>query len=221
LPHSFSLEETQYSKKPCLTEWDSNLLLIHSLIAEEFRIQLTSLSSNLNSLKENYDTLNIYEMKSILDSIILINKAFTISRDNITAYLKSSNMVIQKYKHSEIRKKIFINMMILKDNIDDSGLIELLEQAVEDLSQGRKVHDISDLNIDAHLKKINLNLDGTLENLNDFLMKGNGYFSKLKNFFWNDSFGDLLQAKCDLKIKYLCEDITLKTEDNNSLDAYS
>ena len=110
-------------------------------------------------------------------------------------------------------------MMVLKDNLEDSGFIEILEQAVDDLCQGRKAHDISDINLDGHIKKITLNLEGTLDNLNEFLMQGNGLLSKVCNFFCNDSFGSLLQAKCELKLKYVCEDLTLKTEDNNCLDA--
>jgi len=111
--------------------------------------------------------------------------------------------------------------MILNDNIDDSGIIDILDQAVEDLSQGKRAPDISDLNFDAHAKKINLNLEGTLENLEEYLLNGKGIFSKLKNFFCNDSFGSLSQAKCELKVKYSCEELTLKTDDNYSLDAYN
>lgn len=110
-------------------------------------------------------------------------------------------------------------MMILKDNIDDSALIEILENSIEELSQGRKAQDIQDINIDSCAKKIVLNLEGTLDNLNEYLLQGTSLFSKVKNLFSNDSFGSLIQGKCELKLKYLCEEITLKTDDDNCLDA--
>ena len=110
-------------------------------------------------------------------------------------------------------------MTVLKDNIEDSGLADLLEEAVDDLCEGRKIKDFSEANIESHLKKINLNLDATLDNLNEFLLSGTGNYNIIKSFLFNDAFGSINQSKCELKLKYCCEEITLKTEDNNKLDA--
>ena len=56
------------------------------------------------------------------------------------------------------------------------------------------------------------------DNIEEYLFKGN-VFSKVRNFLLNNSFGSSHQLKIELLNRFNCEDLKIKTVDNNTIDA--
>ncbi len=70
---------------------------------------------------------------------------------------------------------------------------------------------------DIDYEKIITNINSVLEILDNFLLK-KGLCSKIKNFFFNDSFGSVNQYKAELMLKFNVDEKNVKTSDNATLN---
>jgi hypothetical protein len=137
--------------------------------------------------------------------------------DSIVSYLRISNSIDHKYSLSKYQKVLSLNLHMLKLSLDESKLIRLLESGMRELESGNYV-EIRNPFLDGFIKKMNNNLCKIEEIVDEFLLK-KGYFSILKNFLFNDTFGSLYQFKIELLNRFNCEEVKINTVDKIKLDA--
>ena len=70
-----------------------------------------------------------------------------------------------------------------------------------------------------HFSRLVTTLDIIEENIDSYLMK-KGWISKINHFLFNDSFASCHKFKMEIFNRYNYEEISVKINDNNNLDAY-
>ena len=166
-------------------------------IAESFRAQLADLKEIANDLTQsNQKPLTLEE---------LYNKANFLNTitDLIYSYLKISNVIDNM---SSYQKNMIIDLHRLKMSIDDSKIQKIIEGSIKELesSKRKKSIEIRSRSLDKNIKKIQYNIQHILSNIDNFLLKGN-IFIKVLNFLFNDTFGSLMQLKCELMSRFNAE----------------
>ena len=75
---------------------------------------------------------------------------------------------------------------------------------------------LRDPNLEKHIEKIILDL----ENLEEFLSEYNSddLVSKIHRFFYFDALGSFYDSRGDLLLSYNCDEITVKSLDNTTID---
>jgi len=78
------------------------------------------------------------------------------------------------------------------------------------------VFEFQDSDLTNHYKKILLNSDIVLDQVDDFLLN-KGLFSNVKHFLYNDSFGTSEHYKADLMTKHSVDEFSILTNDKTTL----
>ena len=101
---------------------------------------------------------------------------------------------------------MIIDLHRLKMSIDDSKIQKIIEGSIKELesSKRKKSIEIRSRSLDKNIKKIQYNIQHILSNIDNFLLKGN-IFIKVLNFLFNDTFGSLMQLKCELMSRFNAE----------------
>jgi hypothetical protein len=105
---------------------------------------------------------------------------------------------------------------MLKEVIEESKLIKLIEESMFELEKGRYVEVRNEM-LDHFLKRILTNIELVEEFIEEFMLTKKN-FSIFKNLLYNNAFCSLQQLKVELISRFNCEEIKITTEDNNILD---
>jgi len=138
------------------------------------------------------------------------------SIESIISYLKINNYINETKNISKYQKAMCLNLHMLKLSIDDSKLVKIILNSVKELEKSR-YQEIRCEALDISLRRIVSNIEKVEEILKEFQLQGNK-FSKLKNIFFNDTFGSLNQFKIELENRFNCEEIKIPTPDNAIID---
>ena len=129
-----------------------------------------------------------------------------------------NNIINQKFSISKHQKLLSLNLHMLKQMIEESKIINMIDTSVKQLEKGIYVEIRSD-DLDNYIKKILFNIVKVEDNLKEFMLSGN-IFSVIYNLISNDMFGSLNQLKVELISKFNCEEVKITTNDKNILDGY-
>jgi hypothetical protein len=138
----------------------------------------------------------------------------------INYYINIYSKIQQRYKNqSDYQKKFALALTLLRDNINDSEIELILNEAHEDVRKSNSFIDIKDTNLDRHINKILLNATIVEDYIIDALCK-RGFKDNIKNFWYNDIFASIEQFRIDLILNYNVDEYYLETKDNRKIDMY-
>jgi hypothetical protein len=132
--------------------------------------------------------------------------------DSIVSYVRISCSIYQNYELSSYQKLLSLNLFMLKQTIEESRIIRIIESSIREAENGEP-KEIRSGKLDSQIKKIILGIEKIEENLDDFLLKG-GLFRRIKNWLFNDTFGSLFQLKAELINRFNCETVEIFTQNN-------
>lgn len=138
--------------------------------------------------------------------------------DSVLSYLRISNNINQKFKSSSYQKKLTLNLYMLKQNIEESKIIKIIENSIQEIERGNNKYELRNPLLDSYIKKIIQNLEKIEEIMNECLFK-KGFLNKIKNLIFNDAFGSLAQFKIELVNRYNCDEEKITIEENITIDA--
>jgi len=93
-----------------------------------------------------------------------------------------------------------------------------LHDALLEIRQRNGVYELQDSDLANHYRKILQNSENVIDLLDDFLLNNKGFCLNIKNFLFNNSFGDMEHYKAEIMVKYNTEEFNILTKDNNKLN---
>jgi hypothetical protein len=133
------------------------------------------------------------------------------------SYLRMNSIISTKSKISRYQNAMALSLHELKLIFDESQITKLMRYTKKEIQKGKYVELRSNL-LDSSIKRIIAKLNILDDQLKEFLLK-KGFFNKIKNMLFNDSFGSLIQFKTDLTNRFACEEVKITTDDKIKLDA--
>ena len=100
-------------------------------------------------------------------------------------------MINQKYIISKFQKHLSLNLHMLKEIIEESKIIKIIEENICFMEKGR-YNELRCESLDEFIKKFLIIIEKIEFNLDEFMLK-KGFCSKIYNYLFNDIFGSINQ----------------------------
>ena len=137
--------------------------------------------------------------------------------ESINSLLKIYTSISTKKVHSKYINRLSSQLSVLKDNISESQLEDLLIENIKDMELSERFIEFRNENLDFSVEKIIKNSEKCLEYILGFL-EPKGFKNVIISYFMNDAFGSIYEMKYRLLNEFKCAEQYLLTPDKCKLE---